>query len=135
MLREFKIYVESLKDFLLGIKLGDNVPPALQWPKVNKRQRLKMVVCAGGANNGCYTARCQAVWHSVHSCNFRSLFSTSPKADISAVHFVKQMLRENEWMNCTPGNCTLHCKMQHPCPMPMQQFRLRHHGDKQHKWP
>ena len=40
-LREFKIYVESLNDFLLGIKLGDNVPPALQWPKVNKWQRLK----------------------------------------------------------------------------------------------
>ena len=73
-LREFKIYVESLNDFLLGIKIGDNVPPALQQPKVNKRQRLKVVVCAGGANNGCYTARCQAIWHGVYSCNFQSTF-------------------------------------------------------------
>ena len=60
-LREFEIYVKSLNDFLLGIKMGDNVPPALQRPKVNKWQRLKVVVCAGGADNGCYTARCQAV--------------------------------------------------------------------------
>ena len=94
--------------------MGDNVPPALQWPKVNKQQRLKVVVCAGGADNGCYTARWQAIWHGLHS--------TSPKADVSAVHFVKQILRENEWMNCTPGNCTFHRKMQHPCPMLMQQF-------------
>ena len=110
-LREFKIYVESLNDFLLGIKLGDNVPPALQWPKVNKWQRLKVVVCADGADHGSYTARCQAMWHSVHSCDFQSFFSTSPKADISTVHFIKQMLRENKWMNCMPRNCTLHRKM------------------------
>ena len=127
-LREFKIFVESLNVFLLGIKLGGNVPPALQWPKVNKQQSLKVVVCAGVADNGCYTARCQAVWHGMHSCDFQSLFSTCPKADISAVHFIKQMLREKEWMNCTPGNCTLHRKMRRPCPMPMQQFCCNTNG-------
>ena len=42
-LREFKTYVKSLNYFLLGIKLGDNFPPALQ-PKVNKLQSLKVVV-------------------------------------------------------------------------------------------
>ena len=32
------------------------------------------------------------------------------------------MLRGNEWMDCMPGNCLLHRKNKHPCPMPMQQI-------------
>ena len=121
-LREFKISVESLNDFLLGKKIGDNVPDVLQQPKVNKRQRLKVVVCAGGADNGCYTARCQVVWHAVHTRDFRSLFSTTTAADNAAVNFIKQMLRENKWMDCMPANCTLLRQTQYPCPMPMEQF-------------
>ena len=116
-LREFKISVESLNDFLLGKKIGDNVPDALHQPKVNKCQRLKVVVCAGGADNGCYTARCQAVWHAMHTRDFRSLFSTTAAADDAAVHFVKQMFRENKWMDCTLTNCSLHRQTEHPLPM------------------
>ena len=111
-----------MNDFLLGKKIGDNVPDVLQQPKVNKCQRLKVVVCAGGADNGCYTARCQAVWHAVHARDFWSLFSTTAAADDAAVHFVKQMLRENEWMDCTPTNCSLHHQTKHLCPMPTEQF-------------
>ena len=121
-LREFKISVESLNDFLLEKKIGDNVPDALQQPKVSKRQRLKVVVCAGGADNGCYTARCQAVWHAVHTRDFWLLFSTTTAADNAVVNFVKQMLRENEWMDCMPANCTLHLQTECWCPMPMEQF-------------
>ena len=78
----------------------DRVPEDIKQPKLNKRQKLKVIVCAGGSNNGLYTARCQAVWHGVHPQEFQSLFSTSDMQR-KAVHFLRQMLREKEWMNCT----------------------------------
>ena len=117
---EFKTYVESLNEFFLRKKIG-GCHTMVQWPKVNKQQRLKVVVCTGRSNNGCHSTRCQAVWHAVHPRDFQSLF-TSLDAKESAIHFVKKMLKENEWMDCMPGNCLLHCKNKRPCPMPMQQF-------------
>ena len=58
----------------------------------------------------------------MHAIDFQSLFSTTAAANDAAVHFVKQMLRENEWMDCTLTDCSLHHQTKHPCPMPMQQF-------------
>ena len=53
--------------------------------------------------------------------NFRSLFSTSDTQK-EAIHFIKQMLRENGWMDCTATNCAQYRKNKHPCPMPTKQF-------------
>ena len=65
-LQKFKTYMESLNDFLLRKKIGNDIDAVVQQPKVNKCQRLKVVVCAGRSDNGCYSTRCQAVWHAVH---------------------------------------------------------------------
>ena len=90
-------------------------------PKSTNDISFKVLTTITGSGKGIYSMKCEAIWHSLNSKEFRDLFLRT-KPDIPAQQFMKQMLRSNSWFECSQDNCSYNKLHNAQCPMPTKSF-------------
>ena len=118
-LKEEKIRISNLNDRFLVCEGGE--PIKYVMPQATNDISFKVLTTITGSGKGLYSVKCEAIWHSLNSKEFRDLFSRT-KPDIPAQQFMKQMLRSNSWFECSQDNCSYNKVYKTQCPMPKKSF-------------
>ena len=82
---------------------------------------FKVLTTKTGSGKGLYLMKCEEIWHSLNSKEFRDIFSRT-KPSIPAQQFMKQMLRSNSWFQCSKDNCSFNKTHNTQFPMPTKSF-------------
>ena len=116
-LRLEKERIKELNEWVLAKEMKES-----GFPRPMERQYLnwKVIVSGAGHEKGVYMTCCEAVWHENRQL---TLMSKEKNNNSEEVLFIKQMMREATWMDCTQETCTLFRSMGKQCPMPTKQFK------------
>ena len=86
--------ISKLNDWFLVCEGGAPVKDVM--PKSTNDISFKVRTTITGSGKGLYSTKCEVIWHSLNSKEFRDIFLRT-KPDIQAQQFMKQMLPSNSW--------------------------------------
>ena len=117
-LRLEKERIEELNEWALAKETKESDFPR---PTVSQYLNWTTIISGAGHEKGVYATHCEAVWHGLENRQFRLLWKEKDN-NSEEILFIKQMLREATWMDCTRETCTLFRSMGKQCPMLTKQF-------------